>query len=58
MVVMRFYIEDRNQRLAFVRTIADTDRILLGKRRNILFFDPSNKLFGKADTLNGVRLID
>ena len=57
-VEMRMYITDPNQRLGYVRAIADSDVILHGQPRNIYFYDPSNKKIAQADTLNGVRLID
>jgi hypothetical protein len=57
-VEMRMYITDPNQRLSYVKAIADADVILQGKPRNIYFYDPSNKKIAQADTLNGVRLID
>ena len=42
-VEMRMYITDPNQRLGYVRAIADSDVILHGKPRTIFFYDPSNK---------------
>ncbi len=57
-VEMRIYITDVNNRLAYVRAIADSDIILHGQQRNIYFYDPSNKKIAQADTLHGVRLID
>jgi len=57
-VEMRMYITDPNQRLGYVRAIADSDVILHGQPRNIYFYDPSNKKIAQADTLKGVRLID
>jgi hypothetical protein len=57
-VEMRMYITDPNQRLGYVRAIADSDVILRGQPRNIYFYDPSNKKIAQADTLKGVRLID
>ena len=57
-VEMRMYIADPNQRIGYVRAIADSDMILHGQPRNIYFYDPSNKKIAQADTLNGVRLID
>ncbi|MCS0582121.1 hypothetical protein NX784_11010 [Massilia pinisoli] len=57
-VEMKIYIESPDQRLQYIRTIADTDMILHGTPRNIYFYDPANRKIGQADTLNGVRLID
>jgi len=57
-VEMKIYIESPNQRLQYIRAIADTDMILHGVPRNIYFYDPANRKIGQADTLNGVRLID
>ena len=57
-VEMQMYVTDPNQRLRYVRAIADADVILQGKPRNIYFYDPSNKQIAQADPLNGVRLID
>ena len=57
-VEMRIYITDPNQRLAYVRSIADADVILHGSLRSIFFYDPSHKQIAQADTLNGVRLLD
>jgi len=57
-VEMLRYITDPNQRLGYVRAIADSDVILHGQLRNIYFYDPSNNKIAQADTLNGVRLID
>lgn len=57
-VEMKTYIDSPDQRLAYMRTIADTDVILHGSPRNIFFYDPANRKIGQADTLNGVRLVD
>jgi hypothetical protein len=57
-VEMKTYIESPDQRLKYIRAIADTDVILHGAPRNIYFYDPANRKIGQADTLNGVRLID
>lgn len=55
-VEMKMYIDDPDQRLQYIRAVADTDVILRGSPRNIYFYDPSNKKIGQVDTLNGVRL--
>jgi hypothetical protein len=57
-VEMKIYIKNPDQRLQYIRAIADTDVILHGVPRNIYFYDPANRKIGQADTLNGVRLID
>lgn len=57
-VEMKLYFEDPDQRLQYIRAIADSDVILQGTPRNIYFYDPANKQIGQADTLNGVRLTD
>jgi hypothetical protein len=57
-VEMKMYMDDPDQRLAYIRAIADTDVILQGSPRNIYFYDPSNKKIGQADTLSGVRLVN
>jgi hypothetical protein len=47
---------DKNQRLRFVRAIADADCVITGKTRSIFFYGPGNKQIAKADKLNGVYL--
>ena len=55
-VEMELYFEDPDQRLQYIRAIADSDVILQGAPRNIYFYDPANRQIGQADTINGVRL--
>ncbi len=57
-VEMWIYLNDPNQRLSFVRNIANADAALQGRSRNIYFYDPSHKKIAQADTLMGVRLVD
>lgn len=55
-VEMRHFINNSDQRLKYVRTIADTDAILHGKARSIYFVGPNGRQIAKADTLHGIRL--
>jgi hypothetical protein len=57
-VEMKIHIESPDQRLQYIRAIADTDVILHGVPRNIYFYGPANRKIGQADMLNGVRLAD
>lgn len=50
------YPYDVDQRLRFVRAVADADAVINGKPRSIFFYNPGNKEIAKADTVNGVRL--
>ncbi|MCE5318843.1 MAG: hypothetical protein LLG04_15965 [Parachlamydia sp.] len=52
------FSNDRNQRLRFVRAVADADCVIKGKARLIFFFfyDPDDKQIAQADNVNGVRL--
>ena len=50
------YPSDINQRLRFVRAVADADCVLNGTPRSIFFYNPGNKEIVKADKVNGVRL--
>jgi len=55
---MKMFLPDLNQRLGYVKAIADADVVLSGEARNIYYYNPSNKLIAQADQYKGVRLVD
>ncbi|HID81899.1 MAG TPA: hypothetical protein EYP51_05950 [Thiotrichales bacterium] len=57
-VEMKMFLPDLNQRLGYVKAIADADVVLSGEARNIYYYNPSNKLIAQADQYKGVRLVD
>lgn len=50
------YPYDMDQRLRFVRIVADADAVLHNGPRSIYFYNPGDKQIAQADRLNGVRL--
>lgn len=55
-VKMKMYLREPNQRLQYVRSIAEADLILRGTSRNFYFYDPADNKIAQADALKGVRL--
>jgi sensor histidine kinase regulating citrate/malate metabolism len=50
--------EDINKRLQFVRAVANADFVITGESRSIYYYNPGGKQIAKADTTNGIRLVD